>query len=148
MSPQMNRNLCGKVCCLFVRSFIPYLEFPWSFLWCLLALPLWETVSEFFFWPPFHSLLLVVLLYFTSVPSLQTPVGWVTFTSLFATFVNSFCLPCMYSCILYFWEMYKMRVMHVAPHILFHFMFFPNTSSCEKYEPAAQQTGPVAVSTF
>lgn len=130
-----------------VHSFIPYLESPWSFLWCLLALPLWETVSEFF-WPSFHSLFLVVLLYFTSVPSLQAPAGWVTFTSLFATFVNSFCLPCIYSCSLCFWEMCKMCVIHVAPYIPFHFMFFPNTSSCEKDEPTTQQTGPVAVSTF
>lgn len=28
-----------------ICSFIPYSESPWSFLWCLLALLLWETVS-------------------------------------------------------------------------------------------------------
>lgn len=63
----------------------------------------------------------------------EAPVAWVAFTSLFPTFVYSSCLPCIYSPILYFWEMHEMCVLHVAPtYPPFCFLFFPNTSSCKK----------------
>lgn len=75
----------------------------------------------------------------------EAPDAWVAFTSLFPTFPYSYCLPCIHRCILYFWEMHEMCVLHVAPiDPLLHFLFFPNTSSCNGDKPTAQWAGPVA----